>query len=52
MEVLVGSREQGAGQTVSLGAGPYLAHIQQPVLFSLVYEAMDDEPGLLVCLKI
>lgn len=39
-------------QTVGLGAGPYLAHVQQPALFSLVYEAMDDEPGLPVRLKI
>lgn len=43
---------QGGGQTTGLGAGPYLAHVQQPALFSLVYEAMDDEPGLPVCLKI
>lgn len=47
-----GRCQQAGGRTAGLGADPYLAHVQQPALFSLVYEAVDDEPGLLVCLKI
>lgn len=34
-------------QATGVGAGPYLAHVHQPALISLVDEAMDDEPGLL-----
>ena len=48
------SERLAAGDRADHGAGsrPYLAHLQKPVLFSLVYEAVDDEPGLPVCLKI
>lgn len=35
-----------------VGDGPYLAHVYHPVLFSFVYEAMDDEPSLPGHLKI
>ena len=40
----------GTGHRVR--AGPCLAHGHQPALISFVSEAMDDEPGLLVCLEI
>ena len=39
-------------QASGVRAGPYLAHVYQPALISLVYEAMDDEPGLLGYLEI
>lgn len=35
-----------------LRASSYLAHVYQPALIALVYEAVDDEPGLPVRLKI
>lgn len=39
-------------QATGLRARSYLAHVHQPALISLVYEAMDDEPGLLGHLEI
>lgn len=45
-------RRQPAARAPGIRAGPYLAHVQHPALISLVYEAVDDEPGLPVCLKI
>ena len=39
-------------QATGVRAGPCLAHGHQPALISFVSEAMDDEPGLLVCLEI
>lgn len=41
-----------AARATKTGAGPYLAHLQHPALIALVYEAVDDEAGLPVCLKI
>lgn len=32
--------------------GPYLAHVQHPTLFCLVYEAMDDEACLAFQLEV
>lgn len=43
-----GHRPQASG----VRAGPCFAHVYQPALISLVYEAMDDEPGLLGYLEI
>lgn len=42
----------GSGGSHRGYSSPYLAHVHQPALISLVYEAMDDEPGLPVCLEI
>ena len=41
-----------AAQATGVRTRPYLAHIHEPALISLVYEAVDDEPGLPVCLEI
>lgn len=42
------------GRRAGHGAGSraYLAHLQHPALVALVYEAVDDEPGLPVCLEV
>lgn len=34
------------------GVCPYLAHVRQPVLLPLVYEAVDDEACLAVQLEV
>lgn len=40
----------GSGQVRSVG--PYLAHVGQPALLALVYEAVDDEARLAVHLEV
>lgn len=44
--------QQPPEQATGIRAGTCLVHVCRPALISLVYEAMDDEPGLPVCLKI
>lgn len=41
---MLGAGLTGSGQVRRVGA--YLAHVQQPGLLPLVYEAMDDEASL------
>jgi len=55
VEVFMGRKGRCPGhrpQASGVRAGPCFAHVYQPALISLVYEAMDDEPGLLGYLEI